>query len=132
LISSRIRTLPSALPSSRSSMAPSQPEDTFGHNWTQLDSAERPSPRLVPVVLRCARGSAAGSPHVVTCGYMWLYVVTCGYSAAGSPATHATTVLGHGVPQEGHSGRCAWCGGTAEAEGGCVGLRRAQQQGPWL
>ena len=76
LISSRIRTLPSALPSSRSSMAPSQPEDTIGHIWTQLDSAERPSPRLVPVVLGCARGSAAGSPHVVTCGYMWLHVVT--------------------------------------------------------
>ena len=52
---------------------------------------------------------------------------------SGSPATrHRATVLGHGVPQEGHSGRCAWCGGTAKAEGGCVGLRRAQQQGPWL
>ena len=77
-------------------MAPSQPEDTFGHIWTQQDSAERPSPRLVPVVLGCARGSAAGSPHVVTCGYMWLHVVTCGYSAAGSPQAprpHATTVL---------------------------------------
>ena len=57
-------------------MAPSQPEDTFGHIWTQLDAAERPSPRLVPVVLGCARGSAAGSPHVVTCGCMWLHVVT--------------------------------------------------------
>ena len=38
LISSRIRTLPSALPSSRSSLAPSQPEDTFGHIWTHLDT----------------------------------------------------------------------------------------------
>lgn len=44
-------------------MAPSQPEDTFGHIWTQLDSAERPSPRLVPVVLGCARSSAGGSPQ---------------------------------------------------------------------
>ena len=60
-------------------MAPSQPEDTFGHIWTQLDAAERHSPRLVPVVLGCARGSAAGSPHVLTCGHMWLHVVTCGY-----------------------------------------------------